>query len=163
MSNPVKLKPDLYVAMFAEKDTDVSNKRKASWRQVLIPIEHKSIRHDGLKKTWLDILKFSQEIFRYQGPRRFVLGLTLRGSTMQLEDFDWMGATTSMPFNIHRNHLLFPKTLLSFLWMNDKQLDFDSDLMAADGKRFVMMNKNGKKEQLIITETLRDHVTCIVR
>ena len=64
-----------------------------------------------------------------------------------------MGATTSVAFDIHQHGLLFVKTLLSFLWMNDEQLGFDSDLMEVDGK----------EEWLIITETLRDHAACTLR
>ena len=158
---PVKRKPDLCVATFAGESTGVSNKQIASWRQVLIPIELKSFGHDGLERTWSDIMKFAREIFRHQDSRRFVLGLTLCGSTMRLWEFDRMGATTSVAFDIHQNGLFFVKTLLSLLWMNDEQLGFDSDLMEVDGKRFVKINRDGKEERLIITETLRDHATCI--
>ena len=67
-----------------------------------------------------------------------------------------------MPFNIYEDSLLFVKTLLSFLWMNNKQLSFDSDLMEVDGKQFVKINRDGKEEQLIITKKLRDHAAYIV-
>lgn len=158
---PVKRKPDLCVATFAGKGTGVSNKQVASWRQVLIPIELKSLGHDGLENTWSDIMKFAREIFRHQDSRRFVLGLTLCGSTLRLWEFDRIGATTSVAFDIHQNGLFFVKTLLSFLWMNDEQLGFDSDLMELNGKRFVKINREGKEERLIITGTLRDHTACI--
>lgn len=157
----VKRKPDVCVATFAGESTGVSNKRIASWRQVLIPIELKSFGHDSLEKTWLDIMKFAREIFMHQDSRRFVLELTLCGSTMRLWEFDQMGATTSVPFDIHQNGLLFVKTLLSFLWMNDKQLGFDSDLMEVDGKQFVKINRDSKEERLIITKTLRDYAACL--
>lgn len=163
---PVKRKPDLCVATFAGESTGVSNKQIASWRQVLIPIELKPFGQDGLEKTWSDIMKFALEIFRHQDSRRFVLGLTLCGltlcgSTMRLWEFDRMGATTSVAFDIHQNGLFFVKTLLGFLWMNDEQLGFDSDLMEVNGKRFVKINRDGKEERLIITETLRNHAACI--
>lgn len=158
---PVKRKPDLCVAKFAGESAGLSNKQIASWRQVLIPIELKSNGHDGLEKTWSDIMKYAREIFRHQDSRRFVLGLTLCGSTMRLWEFDRMGATTSVAFDIHQNGLFFVKTLLGFLWMTDDQLGFDSDLMEVDGKRFVKINRDGKEERLIITKTLRAHAACI--
>ena len=158
---PVKRKPDLCVATFAGESTGLSNKQIASWHQVLIPIELKPLGHDGLEKTWSDIMKFAREIFRHQDSRRFVLGLTLCGSTMRLWEFDRMGATTSVAFDIHQNGLFFVKTLLSFLWMNNEQLGFDSDLMEVNGKRFLKINRDGKEERLIITETLRAHAACI--
>ena len=139
----------------------MSNKQIASWRQVLISIELKTLGHDCFKKTWLSIMKFAREIFRHQDSRRFVFGLTLYRSIMRLWEFDWMGTTTLVPFNIHENGLLFVKTLLSFLWMNDKQLGFDLDLTEVDGKRFVKINKDCKEKQLIIIEKLNDYAACI--
>lgn len=88
-------------------------------------------------------------------------GLTLCGSTMRLWEFDRMGATTSVAFDIHQYGLFFVKTLLGFLWMNDEQLGFDSDLMDVDGQRFVKINRDGKEERLIITETLKDHAASV--
>lgn len=81
---PVKRKPDLCVATLSGECAGVSNKLIASWRQVLIPIELKSNGHDGMEKTWSDIMKFAREIFRHQDSRRFVLGLTLCRSIMRL-------------------------------------------------------------------------------
>ena len=160
----VKRKPDLCVATFAGESIGVPakpNKQIASWRQVLVAIELKSSGQDGLEKTWSDVMKFAREIFRHQDSRRFVLGLTLCGSTMRLWEFDRLGATTSVAFDIHKNGPFFVKTLLSFLWMNDGQLGFDPDLMEVDGQRFVKINRDGKDERLIITETLRAHAACI--
>ena len=102
---PIKRKPDLYVATFAGKNTSMSNKRIAFWCQVFIPIKLKPVGHDYFKKTWLNIMKFVQKIFRHQDSHRFVLGLTLCGSIMRLWEFDWIGATTSVPFDIHENGL----------------------------------------------------------
>ena len=151
----VKRKPDLCVA------TCAGESKIASWRQVLVPIELKPSGQDGLERTWSDVMKLAREIFRHQDSRRFVLGLTLCGSTMRLWEFDRLGATTSVVFDIHKNGPFFVKTLLSFLWMNDEQLGFDPDLMGVDGQRFVKINRDGKEERLIITETLRDHAACI--
>ena len=129
--------------------------------QVLVPIELNLSGQDGLKRTWLDIAKHAREIFSHQDSRRFVLGLTLSGSTMRLWEFDRLGATTSEAFNIHHNGLFFVKTLLGFLWMNDEQLGFDPDLMEAEGQRFVKVNKDGMEERLVITETLANHSPCV--
>ena len=133
----------------------------ASWGQVLVAFEVKPPGKDGLEKTWSDIAKYAREIFRHQDSRRFVLGLTLCGSTMRLWEFDRLGATTSLPFDIHKNGFAFVKILLSFLWMDDEQLGFDPDLMGADGQRFVKIKRDGRGERLIIAETLRDHAACI--
>ena len=80
---------------------------------------------------------------------------------MRLWEFDRLGATTSVAFDIHKNGPFFVKTLLSLLWMSDGQLGFDPDLMEVDGQRFVKLNRDGKEERLIITETLRAHAACI--
>ena len=76
---------------------------------------------------------------------------------MRLWEFDRLGATTSEAFDIHQNGLFFVKILLSFLWMNDEQLGFDPGLVEVGSQRFVEVNKDGKEERLIITETLRIH------
>ena len=144
-----KLKPDICLANGAT--------RLPSWGQVLVPIEVKAPGRDGWERTWLDIAKYARAILSYQDSRRFVLGITLCGSTMRLWEFDRLGATTSEAFDIHENGRLFVKILLSFLWMNDEQLGFDPDLMEVDSQRFVKVNKDGKEERLIITETLGIH------
>ncbi|KAI9747071.1 MAG: hypothetical protein M1815_004670 [Lichina confinis] len=161
----VKRKPDLCFAKFAEESNGTPAKTKqqiASWREVLVAFELKSAGKDRLESTWLDMVKYAREIFRHQDSRRFVLGLTLCGSTMRLWGFDRLGATTSQPFDIHKNGLMFVTVLLGFLWMDDEQLGLDPDLMEVDGQRFVKINRDGKEERLIITDTLRDHAPCIV-
>ena len=160
----VKRKPDLCVATSAGESTATPAHSKvqiASWRKVLVAFELKSSGQDGWEKTWSDIVKYAREIFRHQDSRRFVLGLTLCGTTMRIWEFDRLGATTSKPFDIHENGLMFVKILLSFLWMDDKQLGFDPDLMEVSGQRFVRISRDGKEERLIITNTLRDHAPCI--
>ncbi|KAL9097357.1 MAG: hypothetical protein Q9163_006361 [Psora crenata] len=160
----VKRKPDLCVATYTGETISVPaklDKRIASWSQVLVAFELKPCGKDGLESTWLDIVKYAREIFRHQDSRRFVLGVTLCGSTMRLWEFDRLGATTSKPFNIHKNGFFFVKTLFSFLWMNNEQLGFDPDLMEVDGQRFVKVNRDGKEERLIITEILKGHTACI--
>lgn len=72
-----------------------------------------------------------------------------------------MCATTLVLFNINQNNLLFVKILLSFLQINNKQLNFDLDLMEVDSKQFVKINKDGKEEQLIIIKILRNHTAYI--
>lgn len=54
----IKRKPNLYVAIFAKKNTGKLNKQTVSRYQILIPIKLKSPRHDHLEKTWSDIMKF---------------------------------------------------------------------------------------------------------
>ena len=160
----VKRKPDLCVANFPEENNSTPAKVKqqiASWREVLVAFELRSAGRDRLESTWLDMVKYAREIFRHQDSRRFVLGLTLCGSTMRLWEFDRLGATTSQPFDIHENGLMFVTILLGFLWMDDKHLGFDPDLMEVDGQRFVKIDRDGKEERLIITKTLRDHAPCI--
>ena len=66
-----------------------------------------------------------------------------------------------MPFDIYKNGLLFMKTLLSFLWMNNKWLGFDLDLMEADGKQFVKINRDGKEKRLIIIKKPKNYTACI--
>ncbi|KAI9808663.1 MAG: hypothetical protein M1825_003814 [Sarcosagium campestre] len=151
----VKRKPDLCVATSARGD------RIASWQEVLVAFELKKPGMDGWVKTWSDMAKFAREIFRHQDSRRFILGVTLCGSTMRLWEFDRLGATTSKPFDIHTNAFSFIEILLSFLWMDDKQLGFDPNLMEVDGQRSIKIVKDDKEERLIITEVLRNQASCI--
>ena len=71
----VKLKPDICLA----NGTD-----RPSWGQVLVPIELKAPGRDGWEGTGLDIAKYARAILSHQDSRRFVLGMTLCGSTMRL-------------------------------------------------------------------------------
>ncbi|KAI9805204.1 MAG: hypothetical protein M1825_001040 [Sarcosagium campestre] len=162
---PVKRKPDICLATTEGESITgyaVDDPRwKPSRLQLIVPFELKATGQDKWESTWLDITKYAREIFRYQDSRRFVLGVTLSGSTMRLWEFDRLGSTTSKPFNIHTDGRLFVQILLNFLYMDVKQLGFDLDLMEMNGQRFVNINRNGKEERLIIKGTLRAHATCV--
>ena len=160
---PVKRKPDICLCEGENTLLGINRPTQIpSWGQVLVPFEIKTPGQNSWERTWLDIAKYALEIFGHQDSRRFVLGMTLSGSTMQLWEFDRSGATTSEAFDIHQNGHLFVKTLLGFLWMNDEQLGFDPDLMEVDSQRIFKVNKDGQEERLIITKTLRSHFPYVV-
>ncbi|KAL8366754.1 hypothetical protein RB595_010557 [Gaeumannomyces hyphopodioides] len=51
-------------------------------------------------------------------------------------------------------------TILGFLWMNEEELGFDPTVVAADGQRFIVIERGGRTERLVIDE-LMARAPCI--
>ncbi|KAF1993821.1 hypothetical protein P154DRAFT_417801, partial [Amniculicola lignicola CBS 123094] len=76
--------------------------------------------------TWLNLLRYAQEVFSTQDTRRFVLGFTLCGSMMR--------AIGSMAFEINENSKIFVLVMLGYLWMSEEELGFDPTIMENNGR-----------------------------
>ena len=128
---------------------------KCHWEHILVPGELKSNpAADKSSKAWLDLGTYAREVLAAQDTRRFVLGFTICGSFMRIWEFDRLGGLASERFDINTDGLRFVSTVLGFLWMNEEELGFDSTFTAANGQRFIEIERNGSKERLIIDEVM---------
>ncbi|KFY03126.1 hypothetical protein V490_00273 [Pseudogymnoascus sp. VKM F-3557] len=135
---------------------DVEDNSKCHWSQILVIGELKSKPgSDTLSKTWRDLARYAREVFFAQDTRRFVLGFTLCGSVMRLWEFDRLGGIASSPFDINQDGLQFVSVVLGYLWMNKTQLGFDPTILEADGERYIEIMRHGRKERLVIDETMK--------
>ncbi|KAH7021588.1 LOW QUALITY PROTEIN: uncharacterized protein B0I36DRAFT_394304 [Microdochium trichocladiopsis] len=126
---------------------------RCHWSQILVPGELKSNpAADTAAKAWLDL---GTEVLAAQDIRRFVLGFTICGSFMRIWEFDRLGGLASERFDINEDGLRFVSTVLGFLWMNEEELGFDPTFTAANGQRFIEIERNGSKERLIIDEVMQ--------
>ena len=133
--------------------TDGKGVPKPAWDRVLFPGELKSNPSRANSTiTCLDLARRVREMFGAQDGRRFVLGFTLCGSIMRLYEFDRTGATASEDFDIHKKGETFVKVILGYLWMNPYQAGFDPTISEDDGKLYMEITRDGKKERLVITE-----------
>ena len=163
------ISPNTPLSGYVKRDTDIALAavggihpfHLATWRQVLIAIDVKASKCDNREDTWLCVLKYARGIFRAQDSRRFVLGFALCLSIMRLWEFDRLGATSSIPLDIHQHGFLFVRALLTFLWMRDEQLGFDPDLTQDNGQRLVKITNDGVEDRLTITDSLRGQAPCI--
>jgi hypothetical protein len=131
------------------------------WKQILVPGELKSNPlADVASKAWLDLGRYAREILAAQDSRRFVLGFTLCGSRMRLWNFDRLGAIASSPFDINEEGLQFVSAVLGFLWLNEEQLGFDPTIITAGGKRYIEIERNNRKERLVLDKVIK-RVPCV--
>ncbi|KAH7009376.1 uncharacterized protein B0I36DRAFT_378583 [Microdochium trichocladiopsis] len=129
---------------------------RCHWSQILVPGELKSNpAADTAAKAWLDLGTYAREVLAAQDIRRFVLGFTICGSFMRIWEFDRLGGLASERFDINEDGLRFVSTVLGFLWMNEEELGFDPTFTAANGQRFIEIERNGSKERLIIDEVMQ--------
>ncbi|KAI1466569.1 uncharacterized protein F4812DRAFT_460838 [Daldinia caldariorum] len=131
--------------------SEVIRRGKCHWSQMLIPGELKSNPSaDTASKTWLDIGRYVREVLFAQDTRRFVIAFTLCGSFMRIWVFDRLGGIASDRFNINENGLRFVSTMLGFFWMSEEQLGFDPTIITSNGKRYIEIDRNGRREHLVI-------------
>lgn len=134
---------------------------KYHWSHILVPGELKSNRSaDKASKAWLDLGRYAREVLAAQDTRRFVLGFTLCGPLMRLWEFDRLGGIASEKFDINEDGLEFVTTILGFLWMSEEELGFDPTVVTAEGQRFIVIERDGRTERLIIDE-LMTRVPCV--
>ncbi|KAI1825468.1 hypothetical protein F4861DRAFT_537932 [Xylaria intraflava] len=132
------------------------------WSDVLVPGELKSNRNaDGHLETWIDLARYTREVFASQDTRRFVLGFTICGSLMRVFEFDRVGAIASESFDINSDGLRFVYTVLGFLWMSREQLGFDPTIISTSDEKYIVIERNGVHERLIIDRMMRP-AGCIV-
>ncbi|ELR04271.1 hypothetical protein GMDG_06671 [Pseudogymnoascus destructans 20631-21] len=137
-------------------NVDAEDNSKCHWSEILAIGELKSKPGgDTLSKTWRDLARYAREVFFAQDTRRFVLGFTLCGSIMRLWEFDRLGGIASSPFDINQDGLQFVSVVLGYLWMNKTQLGFDPTILEAGGERYIEIMRHGRKERLVIDETMK--------
>jgi len=137
-------------------DPKAGKDSKCHWSHILVPGELKSNpAADKASKAWLDIGTYAREVLAAQDTRRFVLGFTICGSLMRVWEFDRLGGLASERFDINEDGSRFVFTVLGFLWMNEEELGFDPTFTAANGQRFIEIERNGSKERLIIDEVMQ--------
>ncbi|KAL8346170.1 hypothetical protein RB598_000191 [Gaeumannomyces tritici] len=136
-------------------DPDAGRNPRCHWSQILVAGELKSNPSaDMAPKEWLDLGRYAEGVLAAQDTRRFVLGFTLCGPLMRLWEFDRLGGIASEMFDINKNGLQFVSTILGFLWMNEEELGFDPTVVAADGQRFIVIQRGGRTERLVIDKLL---------
>ncbi|KAI1144702.1 hypothetical protein F4825DRAFT_477323 [Nemania diffusa] len=141
-------------------DDEVIQDGKCHWSHILIPGELKSNPSaDSAPKAWLDIGRYVKEVLFAQDTRRFAIAFTLCGSFMRIWVFDRLGGIASDRFDINEDGLRFVSAILGFLWMNEAQLGFDPTIMS-DGKRYIEIDRNGRRERLVIDAVIR-RTPCI--
>lgn len=134
---------------------------KCHWKQILVPGELKSNPSaDVASKAWLDLGRYARELLAAQDSRRFVLGFTLCGSLMRLWEFDRLGGIASTQFDINEDGLQFVLAVLGFLWLNEEQLGFDPSIITAGDSRYIEIERNNRRERLIIDEVMK-RAPCI--
>ncbi|KAE8400506.1 hypothetical protein BDV37DRAFT_274354 [Aspergillus pseudonomiae] len=150
-------KRKLDVAIVKDIDQQIEEGGPFDWSRVLVPGELKSSPDlDTASNTWRDLGRYAREVFSSQETRRFVLGFTLCGPIMRLWEFDRLGAIASSPFDVNKDGLQFVLAILGYFWMNDEQLGFDPSIMtSADGRRFIEISRNGRKERLVFDELVK--------
>lgn len=137
-------------------DPTATKDSRCHWGQILIPGELKSNPSADIKsEAWLDLSRYSREVFGAQSNRRFVLGFTLCGSLMRIWAFDRLGGIASERFDINKDGLWFVSTILGFLWMSEEQLGFDPTIITANGQQFIEIEREGRRERLILDEVMR--------
>ncbi|KAF7877418.1 hypothetical protein EAF04_001095 [Stromatinia cepivora] len=128
---------------------------ECDWSQIIIPGELKrNPKADIRSQAWNDIARYVREVFTAQDTRRFVLGFTLCGSFMRVWEFDRVGGIASEKFDINKEGLRFVSTILGFLWMNEEELGFDSTIKTDNNQRFIEIERENRKERLIIDELM---------
>ncbi|KAK0726803.1 hypothetical protein B0T26DRAFT_638800 [Lasiosphaeria miniovina] len=137
-------------------DPKAGKDSRCHWSHILVPGELKSNPAAGTAaKAWLDIGTYAREVLAAQDTRRFVLGFTICGSLMRVWEFDRLGGLASERFDINEDGSRLVFTVLGFLWMSEEELGFDPTFTAANGQRFIEIERNGSKERLIIDEVMQ--------
>ncbi|EDN03054.1 predicted protein [Histoplasma mississippiense (nom. inval.)] len=132
-------------------DLTATEDSRCRWSQILVPGELKNdLKYDRKSGAWFDLGRYSREVLSAQDTRRFVLGFTLCGPFLRLWNFDRLGGIASEEFNINQDGLQFVSVVLGFLLMSREQLGFDPTIVTTGTERYIEIEKDGTKEQLII-------------
>ncbi|KMU75272.1 hypothetical protein CISG_04691 [Coccidioides immitis RMSCC 3703] len=140
--------------------------KRYHWSQILVPGELKNDRqYDIPSGARLDLARYAREVLSVQYDRRFVLGFTLCGPFLRVWEFDRCGGIGSEETNINQDGLQFITVILGFLFMNRQQLGFDPTIVTVDDRHCIEIERDGKKERLIIDARHRqgDERTLVVK
>ncbi|OAT11031.1 hypothetical protein BDBG_06786 [Blastomyces gilchristii SLH14081] len=106
--------------------------------------------------------EWSQILYDIPSEARLDLArFTLCGPLLCVWEFDCCGGIGSAETDINQDGLQFITVILGFLFMNRRQLGFDPTVVTVDGQRCIEIERDGKKEHLVIDGViLRAH--CVV-
>ncbi|KAF2453033.1 hypothetical protein BDY21DRAFT_145487 [Lineolata rhizophorae] len=123
------------------------------WDQLLIP---GGLRSDPrtMPAARMDLARYARLAFAVQETRRFVLGLALCGSVMNLLEFDRLGGMAGSEFDINQDGLRFVSVVLACLRMNDQQVGKDPTILRSNGRRYVEVERDGRTERIFFQELL---------
>ncbi|PGG99670.1 hypothetical protein AJ79_08444 [Helicocarpus griseus UAMH5409] len=125
------------------------------WSQILVPGELKNDpRYDRPSGAWFDLGRYAREVLAAQDSRSFVLGFTLCGPSLRLWEFDRLGGIASESFDINTDGLQFITIILGFHLMSLEQLGFDPTIITISDKRYIEIEKDGRKERLVIDNVI---------
>ncbi|KAK9443980.1 serine/threonine-protein kinase Sgk2 [Metarhizium brunneum] len=126
------------------------------WSHVLVAGElKKNPKADTASIAWIDLARYAREVLAAQDTRRFVLGFTLCGSLMRVWEFDRLGGIGSEQFDINKNGQMFVTTVLGFLRMDEEKIGVDPTIVVSGSERYIEIERNGKRERLIIDEVMK--------
>ncbi|OJD24048.1 hypothetical protein ACJ73_04598, partial [Blastomyces percursus] len=136
-------------------DTSATEDSICRWSQILIPGELKNDpKYDSPSRAWLDLGRYAREVLAAQDSRRFVLGFTLCGPFLRLWEFDRLGGIASESLDINTDGFQFITIILGFLLMSPEQLGFDPTIITIGDKRCIEVEKDGRKERLVIDDVI---------
>ncbi|KAK3186834.1 hypothetical protein K4F52_004278 [Lecanicillium sp. MT-2017a] len=137
-------------------DPNADESTRCHWSQIQIPGELKSNPlADTTAKAWLDIGRYAREVLAAQDTRRFALAFTLCGPLMRIWVFDRLGGIASERFDINKDGRQFVATILGFLRMSETDLGYDPTIITEGSKRYIDIERNGKKERIFIQRVMR--------
>jgi hypothetical protein len=85
--------------------------------------------------TWLDLVRYAQEVFSVQDTQRFVLGLALSGLIMRIWEFDWTGSVGLTLFDINKEAHMFVSVIVGYWWVSEEGLGFDPTIVRVSSER----------------------------
>jgi hypothetical protein len=74
---------------------------------------------------------------------------------MRIWVFDRLGGIASTRFEVHEDGPRLVSMIFGFLWMNQEELGFGPTIIIADGRLNIEIERNGKRERLIINEVMK--------
>ncbi|EEP83047.1 conserved hypothetical protein [Uncinocarpus reesii 1704] len=133
------------------EDLDSTPGKRYEWSEILVPGELKNDRtYDVPSGARLDLARYAREVLSAQDGRRFMLGFTLCGPLLRVWEFDRCGGIGSEAIDINQDGLQFVTVILGFLLMDRLQLGFDPTVIKVDGRPCIEIEREGKKERLVI-------------
>ncbi|EGE81746.1 hypothetical protein BDDG_04689 [Blastomyces dermatitidis ATCC 18188] len=136
-------------------DPGATQDKQCKWSQILVPGELKNDRkYDMPSGARLDLARYAREVLSAQDNRRFVLGFTLCGPLLRVWEFDRCGGIGSEEIDINKDGFQFIMVILGFLFMDQLQLGFDPTIVTVGSQRYIEIQRDGKKERLVIDEVI---------
>lgn len=139
-------------------DTDAGLDFLSSLSHFLVVGHVDSSEHEDTDgRTWLSLSTFAKLSMAAQDPRRFAVGFSICKSKMRVWKFSRLGGIGSEQFDVNVQGQRFVRTILGFLCMHDENLGFDPTIKQVDGKTYIDIERNGRKERIVLVKVLDRH------